>query len=117
LLGLNSDDNRTPCDDVKSQQLNDIADECLDENFWELDNKTCTDIETSYWENGKRKHMDEADGKKVKGTSESDSKVKSENNGKGDDKYQGKDSSPNVWDEPKSKREKMKTFLVLTLEH
>jgi hypothetical protein len=108
LLGLNSDDNRTPCDDVKSQQLNDIADECLDENFWELDNKTCTDIETSYWENGKRKPLDEADGKKVKGTSESDSKVKSENNGKGDDKYQGKDSSPNVWDEPKSKREKKK---------
>ena len=108
LLGLNSDDNRTPCDDVKSQQLNDIADECLDENFWELDNKTCTDIETSYWENGKRKPLDEADGKKVKGTSESDSKVKSENNGKGDGKYQGKDSSPNVWDEPKSKREKKK---------
>jgi hypothetical protein len=54
-----------------------------------LDNKTCTDIETSYWENGKRKPLDEADGKKVKGTSESDSKVKSENNGKGDDKYQG----------------------------
>jgi hypothetical protein len=55
-----------------------------------------------------RKPLDEADGKKVKGTSESDSKVKSENNGKGDDKYQGKDSSPNVWDEPKSKREKKK---------
>lgn len=109
LLGLNSDDNRTPPDDVKSQQLNDIANECLDENFWELDNETGTDIETSYWENGQRKPLDKADdGKKVKGTSEFDSKVKSENDGKGDDRYQGKDSSLNVWDEPKSKREKKK---------
>ncbi|XP_076117136.1 uncharacterized protein LOC143084941 isoform X2 [Mytilus galloprovincialis] len=134
--GLNSKNNpvklEEKCEnqiDAVTEQLNDLSDDCLGEKFWDVDSDGEKDAEKKYWKN--EKPSEEKD-QQVKSSNNSDSQVKSSNESdtqpksfdksdsllkssnkldtenkieSTDSKFE-KESSPNVWEEPKTKRQR-----------
>ncbi|XP_071124653.1 uncharacterized protein [Mytilus edulis] len=134
--GLNSKNNPVKLEDKSenqidavTEQLNDLSDDCLGEKFWDVDSDGEKDTEKKYWKN--EKPSEEKD-QQVKSSNNSDSQVKSSNESdtqpksfdksdsllkssnkldtenkieSKDSKFE-KESSPNVWEEPKTKRQR-----------
>ncbi|CAG2187100.1 N4BP2 [Mytilus edulis] len=134
--GLNSKNNPVKLEDKSenqidavTEQLNDLSDDCLGEKFWDVDSDGEKDTEKKYWKN--EKPSEEKD-QQVKSSNNSDSQVKSSNESdtqpksfdksdsllktsnkldtenkieSTDSKFE-KESSPNVWEEPKTKRQR-----------